>query len=324
MEVLESGLGKLICPTDPNRARDFMRKNKKMELKDKRMTHQEAVAQFVKPKDYLGIELYGTVRCPLSLTREIVRQKIGNLGFVGQGVLEADYLLGAGLVDEMDHTYIGWEVYGTSPVLRRAAESGKVKIVEWSNAALSWRMVAGAMGIPFIPSKSMLGTDTLKYSAAKVVKDPFTGDKVCLLPATVLDVGLIHVHKADMYGNCEIEGIAGFAPEMARASKKLVISTEEIVDTEYFKNNPDRNMIPYFLVDAVVHAPLGSHPGEMNYCYWRDDEHIAEYMKMVRTVPGMNEYFDKYIYQVASHENYLELIGTEKIEKIKKLARGRK
>lgn len=323
MKVIESGKGKVICPTDPNGARDFMRKNKHMELKDKRMTHKDAIAQFVSPNDYLGIELYGTVRAPLSLTREILRQGIKPLRYVGQGVLDADYLLGAGLVSEMDHTYIGWEVYGTSPVLRRAAEEDGVKIVEWSNAALSWRMVAGAMGIPFIPTKSMLGSDTFNYSAAKVVEDPFTGDKVCLLPATVLDVGIIHVHKADKFGNCEIEGISGFAPEMARASKKLIISAEEIVEESYFRQYPDRNIIPWFLVDAVVHAPFASHPGEMNYVHWRDEEHMDNYFKMAKTREGMKEYLDKYVYSVDSHESYLEIIGTETLESLKKKARGR-
>ncbi len=323
METIESGKGKLICNPDPNKIRDYMRNEKKYQLKDKLMNHFDAISNFVKPNDYLGIELYGTVRCPLSLTREIVRQKIKPLRFVGQGVLEADYLLGAGLVTEMDHTYIGWEVYGTSPILRRAAESGNVKIVEWSNAALSWRMIAGAMGVPFIPTKSMLGSDTFKYSAAKVVKDPFTGEKVCLLPATVLDVGIIHVHRADKYGNCEIEGIVGFAPEMARASKKLIISAEEIVDNEYFKQYPDRNIIPYFLTDAVVHAPFGAHPGEMNYVYWRDDEHLKDYYKKCKTEEGANEYFDEWIHDVKTHEAYMEKVGISKLEEFKRQAKGR-
>ncbi|OFZ45761.1 MAG: hypothetical protein A2381_15035 [Bdellovibrionales bacterium RIFOXYB1_FULL_37_110] len=323
MEVLETGKGKLICPPNPDQVRSYMRENKSYALVDKRMTHQEAITRFVKPDDYLGIELYGTVRCPLSLTREIVRQNIGPLRFVGQGVLEADYLLAAGLISEMDHTYIGWEVFGTSPVLRRVAESGKVKMTEWSNAALSWRMIAGAMGIPFIPTKSMLGSDTFKYSAAKVVKDPFTGEKICLLPASVLDVGMIHVHKADMYGNCEIEGINGFAPEMARSSKKLIISCEEIVDTEYFRQNPDRNMIPYFLTDAVVHAPFGSHPGEMNYKYWRDNEHLKEYYELLGTEAGTKKYMHEWIYGLADHDAYLKKIGARKLKQIESEAKGR-
>lgn len=323
MKVLAEGKGKLICPPDPNGARDYMRKHKRMALADKRMSHAEAVRRFVQPNDYLGIELYGTVRCPMSLTREIVRQNIGPLRFVGQGVLEADLLIGAGLISEMDLTYIGWEVYGTSPVLRRAAESGAVRIVEWSNAALSWRMVAGAMGLPFVPTRSMLGSDTFEHSGAKVVECPFTGEKICLLPATVLDVGIIHVHRADMYGNCQLDGIAGFAPEMARASKKLIVSAEEIVDTEEIRRQPDRTLIPYFLVDAVVHAPFGSHPGEMNYLYPRDEEHLKGYFKEAETAEGMRAYLTRWVTEVPSHEAYLEKLGQERLSALRAAAKGR-
>ena len=160
----------------------------------------------------------------------------------------------------------------------------------------------------------MLGTDTLKYSAAKVVEDPFTGIKVALLPALVLDVALIHVHRADKYGNCQIEGISGFAVEMSRACKRLIISAEEIVPTEEIRKNPDRTIIPYFLVDAVVHAPYGSYPGEMAYMYGRDELGIKEWVDMSKTADGSQAYLDKYVYGVKNHAEYLELIGEERLQ----------
>src|SRR4030067_2197251 len=119
------------------------------------------------------------------------------------------------------------EVYGVCNGLRREVESGRVKrVVDWSNAALSWRLKAAAMGVPFLPVRSMLGTDTLHYSAAKGVEGPFTCIKVCLIPALILDVALIHVHRCDQYGNAQIDGITGFGAEMARACKRLIISAE--------------------------------------------------------------------------------------------------
>ncbi len=125
------------------------------------------------------------------------------------------------------------EVYGVSNCLRREVESGRLSpVVEWSNAGIAWRFKAAAMGVPFLPVRSMLGTDTFKYSSAKVVRDPFTGATVCLLPALILDVGLIHVHRADIHGNAQVDGITGFCVEMARASKRLIISTERIVPTD--------------------------------------------------------------------------------------------
>jgi len=172
------------------------------------------------------------------------------------------------------------------------------------------------MGIPFVPTRSMLGTDMIRYSSAKVVADPFTGLKVCLLPALILDVGLIHVHRADRYGNSQVEGISGFAAEMARACKRLIISTEEIVDTDEIRKYPDRTLIPYYLVDAVVHAPFGSHPGEMAYVYGRDELVIREWVESSKTAEGTYGYLDKYIYGVANHQEYLQLIGEAKLTQL--------
>ncbi|MCK4903800.1 MAG: CoA transferase subunit A, partial [Candidatus Marinimicrobia bacterium] len=233
MKVLSSGIGELIQPPDINAFREWNRTQKSKALIDKRMSENEAVSKYLKDGHYIGIELYGTVRAPMSLTREVIRQGFKNLNCAGQGVYESDLLAAANVIKKLDWTYIGFEVYGLSNSARRAVEGGFVeKVVEWSNAALSWRFKAAAMGVPFIPTRVMLGTDTYKYSAAKVVECPFTGEKICLLPALILDVGFIHVHRADKYGNCQIDGISGFAAEMARASKRLIISVEEIVDTD--------------------------------------------------------------------------------------------
>ncbi len=325
MEVLEveSGLGELIQPPEVESFRRWLRENKSMALEDKRMTEREAVERFVKDGDYLGFELYGTVRCPMTVAREIVRQGKGSLKLAGQGLNELDILIAAGLVEKMDQTYVGYEVYGLSNILRRAAEGGKLAIVEWSNAAMAWRFKAAALGVPFLPVRSMLGTDTLRYSSAKVVRDPFTGLKLTLLPALILDVGIIHVHRADKYGNCQIDGISGFAAEMARASKRLIISTEEIIDTDEIRRYPERTIIPYFLVDAVVHAPFGSHPGDMAYLYDRDGEHLREFLDAAKTEDGTKIYLEKYVYGVANHQGYLELIGEERLEELRRKAQGR-
>lgn len=324
MRVVESGIGELIQPPDLDGFREWNRERKSRTLLDKLMTEQEAVSRFVTDGCYLGTELYGTVRCPMTLVREVVRQGKKDLRLAGQGVTELDLLLGAGLVKTLDITYIGLEVYGVSSALRRAVESGQVeKVVEWSNGGITWRFKAASMGVPFIPIRAMLGSDTLKYSAAKAVECPFTGMKVCLIPALVLDVGLIHVHRADRYGNAQIEGISGFAFEMARASKRLIISAEEIVDTEEIRRYPDRTIIPYYLVDAVVHAPFGSHPGEMVYMYERDEEQLREWVEASKTEEGTRAYLDKYVYGVADHQEYLELVGWERLEALKAAAEGR-
>lgn len=318
MQVIQSGIGELIQTPDINAFREWNRE-KPTALIDKTMTEAQAIDRFVNDGDYIGTELYGTVRCPMSLVYEIVRQGKKDLRIAGQGVLELDMLLAAHLVKALDITYIGLEVYGVSNCLRREVESGRIEqVVDWSNAAIAWRFKAAAMGVPFIPVRSMLGTDTLKYSAAKVVECPFTGEPICLLPALILDVGLIHVHRTDIYGNAQIDGISGFAAELARASKRLIISAEEIVDTETIRSQPDRTTIPYYLVDAVVEAPFGSHPGEMCYAYMRDEAHIREWVEASKKEISTREYLDKYIYSVADHHSYLELVGQDRLEELRR------
>jgi acyl CoA:acetate/3-ketoacid CoA transferase alpha subunit len=317
MNVIESGIGEMIQPPDIEAFREWNRTQKTRKLVDKRMNEQEAISSFVYDGCYIGTELYGTVRCPMSLSRELVRQGKKDLRVCGQGVLELDLWMAAGLVKKLDITYIGLEVYGTSNALRRAVESGQiVSCVEWSNASITWRMKATSMGVPFLPARSMLGTDMVKYSAAKVIEDPFTGLKVCLIPALILDVALIHVHRADRYGNAQIEGISGFAAEMARACKRLIISTEEIVPTDEIRKYPDRTIIPYYLVDAVVHAPFGSHPGEMAYVYGRDEPVIKEWVELSRTQEGAKDYLDKYVHGVANHQEYMQLVGKERLDQL--------
>ncbi|NQS91757.1 MAG: CoA transferase subunit A [Chloroflexi bacterium] len=319
MNVISSGKGVMLQPPDLDGFREHNR-TKPRALIDKRMTEAEAVNKYIQDGDYIGTELYGTVRCPQSLVNEIIRQGKKDLRVAGQGVYELDLLLGAGLIKALDHTYIGMEVYGISNCLRREVESGRVEhCVEWSNAAIAWRFKATAMGVPFIPTRSMLGTDTLKYSAAKVVEDPFGGGPIALLPALILDVGLIHVHRADQYGNCQIDGISGFAFELARASKRLLISAEEIISTEEIRRQPDRTIIPYYLVDAVIEAPFGSHPGEMCYVYERDEPQIKAWVEASKDPETTQAYLQKYIYDVKDHQAYLDLIGSKHLRTLKDL-----
>ncbi|MBN1661482.1 MAG: CoA transferase subunit A [Anaerolineae bacterium] len=313
MNVIESGIGEMIQPPDLDGFREWNR-TKSRKLVDKLMTEAEAVSRFVYDGCYIGTELYGTVRAPMTLVREVIHQGIKDLRVAGQGVTELDLWLASSIVKTLDITYIGLEVYGVSNALRREVESGRVeKVVEWSNGGITWRFKATSMGVPFLPVRSMIGTDTLRYSSAKVVECPFTGMKLALLPALILDVGLIHVHRADRYGNAQIEGISGFSHEMARASKRLIISAEEIVPTEEIRKYPDRTVIPYYLVDAVVHAPYGSHPGEMAYMYCRDEPEIKAWVEAAATDEGARAYMQEWIHDLPDHQAYLDKVGQERL-----------
>jgi acyl CoA:acetate/3-ketoacid CoA transferase alpha subunit len=324
MSALASGKGNLFQMEKVDEVRYWNRDKKKKGLVDKVMTEQQAVSQFVTEGCYLGVELYGSVRCPMSLVREVVRQGPQHLRLAGQGVLENDLIIAADLVDKLDITYHGYEVYGISPVLRRACESGRIETVEWSNAALAWRFKAAGMGLPFLPVRSMLGTDTFNYSAAKEIECPFTGQKLCALPALTLDVGMLHVHRCDRFGNAQIDGISGFGMEMARASKRLIISTEEIVEHEEIARYPERTVIPYYIVDAVVEAPGGSLPGEMPYVYWRDEEHMDLYFEKAKNVEGVDEYIAEWVKGTKNHAEFIEKLGgQQKMAKLREQATRR-
>jgi hypothetical protein len=156
-----------------------------------------------------------------------------------------------------------------------------------------------------------------------VAECPFTGDPVCLLPALILDVGLIHVHRADKYGNAQIDGITGFGAELARASKRLIISAEEIISTEEIRKTPEKTIIPYYLADSVVEAPFGSHPGEMCYVYERDEDQIKEWIEASGSEETTREYLDKYIFGVKDHEAYCKLIGKDRLAGLKAMVPGR-
>lgn len=317
IRIVAEGEGELFQPPDLEAFREWNRVEKPRKLADKVMSEREAVARFIHDGDYLATELYGTVRCPMSLAREVVRQNKRELRVAGQGVLELDLWFAAGLIKKIDLTYVGLEVYGVSNAMRRAVESGCTKTVEWSNGALSWRFKAAAMGVPFIPVRTMLGSDTFSHSAAKAIQDPFSGQIVCLLPALIVDAALIHVHRADRFGNAQIDGISGFAFELARACKRLIISAEEIVPTEVIRRAPERTLIPYYLVDAVVPAPYGSHPGEMAGIYERDEKLIREWVEASKTADTATAYLGKYIYGIADHDAYLDLVGRERLERFR-------
>lgn len=322
MDIDKEGECEIWGLSDPDEAREWFSKNKTLEMIDKRMPIKKAVEKFVKDGDYLGLGCFGHVRVSMIALYEIIRQKKRNLTVAGHtAVHDLDILLAGGCVSRVEVAYsFGHEFRPMrSPLGQKLIREGKLKTNEWSNAAFTWRYRAAAMGVSFLPVRVMLGTDTMKYSSAKIINCPFTGKKYCAVPALYPDVALIHVHRCDIYGNCQIDGAAVADIDLARAAKRLIITTEKIIDHEEIRREPYKTMIPYYHVDAVVHARYGAHPCEMPYMYWFDEEHIAEYLKATKTEEDLKEYMNKYVYNVRDFNEYLELIGGE--DKMKKLER---
>jgi acyl CoA:acetate/3-ketoacid CoA transferase alpha subunit len=323
MKVLEEGRGELLGWMDPDEARRWMAERKSRGLEDKRMPLREAVEEFTRDGDYFALGGFGHIRVSMAAIYEMIRQGRRNLAMAAKtAVHDVDILIGGGVVDRVECAYaFGHELRGLSPTGRRAAEGGKVKVVgEISNAGFQWRFKAASMGLPFFPTRVMLGTDTLRYSSAKVAEDPFTGKPLCLLPACYPDFSFIHVHRCDRYGNAQIDGTIIEDRELSMAAKRLVITTEEIVDEEEIRRAPDRTVIPHFFVDAVCEVPYASHPGNMPYLYYSDEEHMAEWLSLSRTEEGVEEYMDRYVHSVEDFSEYVELVGgEEKMEYLRKL-----
>jgi hypothetical protein len=189
--------------------------------------------------------------------------------------------------------------------------------MEWSNGALAYRTLAGSLGVPYLPMRYLGGTDTFGQSGAMLTEDPYTGKPLTIVPALNPDVALIHAHQADMYGNTRVLG-AGVSPvELAMASKKVIVSAEEIVDPIEIRKQPQRTTIPYFFVDAVVHAPFGSYPGSVQGLYSADLEQWIAFAA-AGAMNKTDEYLDKWVFSVADHQEMLDKnVGAEKLQALR-------
>ena len=310
MDVLDQGIGKIFTDPDADKARAFFRK-KNRKLESKLMTVKEAVEKFVKDGEYLTLGGFGANRIPAAVAHEIVRQGRKNMGFAGHTSTHDFQILCAGEVfNKLDVAYIvGLEARGLSANARIYMESGKVDVCEWTNYSLSVRFKAAAAGVSFYPSRNIMGTDTFKFSGAKIIQCPFTGTKYAAMPAIFPDVSAIHVHEADIYGNCRVRGITVSDFDVARATKRLIITCERLIPNDEIRRDPSYTVIPYWLVDAVCEVPFGSYPGNMLGEYFSDEEHLREWMKVEQDPDEFKKFLDKNIYSCKDHFEYIEKNG---------------
>jgi len=188
-------------------------------------------------------------------------------------------------------------------------ETGKVKVTEWSNYAMSVRFKAAAAGVSFYPARDLMGTDTFKYSAGKIIECPFTKTKYIALPAIYPDVSALHVHEADIYGNCRVRGITVSDFDVARASKRLIVTCERLISNDEIRRDPSYTVIPYWCVDAVCEVPYGGYPGNMLGEYFSDEEHLKEWLKVETDPAAFKAFLDKNIYSCNNHFEYIQKNG---------------
>ncbi|SRR6266404_662944 len=312
-------MSELFSDPSADRAREAFA-HKPRSLVDKLTTVPDAVARLVRDGDYLAIGGFGCNRIPTAVAQEIVRQGKQNLSFAGHTathdfqILCAGNLLGRGkTLARVDIAYVvGLEARGLSPHARRVLESGEVHFTEWTNYALAVRLQAAAMGVPFLPTRTMLGTDTFRQSAGKLIECPFTGAKLVALPALYPDVAAIHVHEADRFGNCRLVGTTVADLELARASKRLIVTCERLIPTDEFRRDPSRTAIPFFCVDAVCEVPFGSYPGNMPGEYFSDEAHVRAWLEAERDLATFRAFLDKYLFGVKDFAEYIDRCGGQR------------
>ncbi len=312
MRVLAEGHAEYL-PVDPDAFRAYVRGHKQRALSPKLMSAHDAVERYVADGDYFVYDCNYFQRGPSSLIREVIRQQKTDLWLCGKFTyVDVGLLVGAGCVSKVDCGF-----FWPGATIDNAIRDGRVKVYEYSNIVMTLRLQAGAMGLPFLPVRSFGGTDGFEYSGAKLVEDPFTGKPITLVPALNPDVALIHVHQADVYGNARVFGTGIAHQESALASKKVILSAEEIIDTEEIRRDPGRTSIPYYAVDAVVHAPFGAWPGNCGGYYGSDTMGVIETFGAISR-DAVGAYIEKYVTPFADDAEMFErLVGSERLQKLR-------
>ena len=286
-------------------------------LKEKVMSLTEAVT-LIPDNVHVAIGGCHYSRTPIALIWEIIRQKKSGLVFSKSiTATEGDLLLVAGTTRHIITSWFSPGVtWGVSRIMRHFVQSGEATYEEWSHMSLGLRYRAAAMGVPFLPTRSMLGSDVYKQlTDIKEMQCPFTGDKLALVPALHPDVAIIHVQKADSYGNAQITGFPFMDKDIALAADRVILTTEQIIDNNEIRRTPDRTDIPFFCVDAVVEAPYGCVPHECYAAYEPEFNHMDMYVKLMmeRSTEGVQEYLDKYVYSPQTFDDYLSLFNVKDI-----------
>ena len=306
---------------------------------NKVMALPEAISRYVSEGCHLSLGGFTINRNPMAAVYEIIRQEIKGLHVYahsnGQGV---DELVGAGCVAKLEIAYAGSGRFAPTCVrFRKAVEKGSLTVEDYSNYQMTLRFLAGAMGIPFMPTRSSLGTSIVdKWGFTKpmresdpklpdkkliVTDNPFGGwgdaSRLVLVPAINPDITIIHVQKADRQGTCRIEGLTFADVEQVKASRKVIITCEELVETDRLREKPDQNQIPFFCVDAVVSIPFGAYPTACFRHYDYDPVYLNNYREAAQDETRYQTYLNDFVLGVKHQDELLDRVGRERIEKIK-------
>jgi glutaconate CoA-transferase subunit A len=289
---------------------------------DKVTSAAEAVS-LVKDGDHIAIggTLYS--RTPMALLFELLRAGRSRLTLSRPlACHETELFLAAGAAECVVASWVGIGLrWGLSPVLRHYVENGLARYDEWSHLALGLRYKAAAMGVPFLPTRTMLGSDLAARNAAQRVRCPYSGEDLLAIPALVPDVAILHVHRADIFGNVQVDGYRHMDVDMARAARRVIVSAEEIVSPDVIEAMPAATMLPHFAVDAVVEAPFGAYPHECYGMYVADFRHFDDYVALLKQhgPDGARRYVDS---NVRAHRDFAGFLDAAGGDRLRQLARS--
>lgn len=278
----------------------------------------EAATSLVQDGMQIGIGGSTMSRTPMALIWQLIRDGRRNLTCSRSIVsTDGDLLVGSGVSKHIITSWFAQGIlWGLSKVMRHHVEMQGAVFEEWSHMAVGMRFRAGGMGIPFMPIRSMLGSDVVaQRPEARQMTCPFTGETLLLVPALNPDIALIHVQRCDVYGNAQIDGLQFMDTDLAFAANKVILTTERIVSNAQIRRAPDQTKIPFFCVDAVVEVPFAAAPHECFGLYEPMTKHMEAYVSQVNSSPveGMRDYLNRYVYGAESWTDYLSLIGLEEI-----------
>lgn len=257
---------------------------------------------------------------PFAAGYELIRQKKKDLTLVAPiSDIQFDQLIGAGCAKKVIAAWVGNVAAGLGHNFRRAMEEGiprPLEIEEHSNFTIGLALKAAAMGLPFLPTKTVRGCDFARGEHFGAVRCPFTGEELVAVRAIAPDVAILHVQRADPEGNAHAWGNLGVVREAALAAKKVILTCEDMVGHDVILSDPNRTVIPGFLVSSVVHEPFASHPSPTQGYARRDDDFYFDYHKESRTREGFEGWLEKWVLGVKDHTGFLALLGEDKVRRL--------
>lgn len=293
---------------------------KKKGLYDKRTSLKDAVGRYLKDGINIGIGGFINTRTPVASIHEIIRQGARDLTLSFQSnSICCELLAGAMILDpghlsirRIELSWSGYEIRGIAPLLRYLMVNKMIRVDDYTAYGMSARFKAGAMGVPFLPTRDHGGSDMELTNRGKMTVCPFTGENIYLVPACHPDLALVHVQASDMYGNCRIFGSHCTCPEIAQAAVNTIVTTEQVIPDSSIRNYPNLTEIPFPVVDAVVDQPFGATPGACYGNYSFDMAQIQEFrdicedFRKTGNKEKLRVYYDKYIFSVENFDDFLE------------------